>query len=521
LEVSVQAAPGVSLYFSTDGSVPTADSKQIWRGGLTVTNTTILRLAAFKGGRLEHVQTVTYLFPGQVAQQTGAGFPAAWGSTNGNAVVGSYGMAPEIINDLRYRDQIQPALKALPTISVVMDPGDLFDPQRGIYSNPQESGLGWERPASVELIFADGRAGFQVDCGIRIQGGWNRRPEESPKHAFRLVFNKRYGAGQLNYPLFGDTGVREFETLILRAGCNNSWLHWSGEERRRGDYIRDQWMRETLAAMGHLSARGLFVHLYLNGLYWGIYNLVERPSAPFIAANLGGSPKQYDCRNGEHILEGSDTAWKNLMRLIDAGVAEPRHYEVIDSLVDLPEFIDYMLANLYGANADWDRSSNWYAARRRKPAGKFQFYVWDGERTLEGVNDNILDFDDDESPPRLFQRLRQNPQFRTVFAEHVRRDCFGNGALTPEAAAARYRFWSSKLDAAVVAESARWGNYRRDLHQYKTGPYEVYTRDDHWRPEVDRLLREYFPKRTAVLVEQLRAAGLFPAGELNPSSRNQ
>ena len=84
------------------------------------------------------------------------------------------------------------------------------------------------------------------------------------------------------------------------------------------------------------------------------------------------------------------------------------------------------------------------------------------------------------------------------------------GALTPERTAERFRNWAKDLDSAVVAESARWGDYRRDVHQYKTGPYELYTRNDHWRPEMDRLLKEYFPKRTEILLKQFREMGLYP-----------
>src|SRR5690349_9221440 len=94
VEVSVQTQ-GRSLYFSTNGSVPSVDLKSAWTGRLTVAHTTTLRVAAVKDGQIEHAQTATYIFPRQVAQQTGAGFPAAWGTTNGQAVIGSYGMAPE------------------------------------------------------------------------------------------------------------------------------------------------------------------------------------------------------------------------------------------------------------------------------------------------------------------------------------------------------------------------------------------------------------------------------------------
>ncbi|HUR47691.1 MAG TPA: CotH kinase family protein, partial [Candidatus Saccharimonadales bacterium] len=311
------------------------------------------------------------------------------------------------------------------------------------------------------------------------------------------------------FPIFGSGRADEFDTLILRGGCNNTWLHWNGQERKQGDFIRDQWMRESLGAMGHPSARGIFVHLYLNGLYWGLYNLCERPSAPFVAANLGGKPEDYDVRNGDHILQGDDVAWKELMKFVNGGLKEAREFDRVKDLVDLPELIDYLILNFYGANADWDHASNWYAARRRNPPGKFQFFVWDGERTLEGVADNSMAFDDDQSPPRLFQKLRENPEFRRMFSQRAQLHLTSEGALTPHKAAERYRKRVDEINLAIIAESARWGAYRRDVHPYKTGPYELYTRNEHWRPEVDRLLTSYFPRRSAAVLQQFAERGLF------------
>ena len=502
---------GAKIYFTTNGAEPTAGTGSIYSAPIRIATTTVLRAAAFKDGlEPSGTDTQTYLFPGDVLKQTGAGFPPSWGTNEGKAVLADYEMDPEIVNHPAYHDELVPALKSIATMSLVMAPEDLFEAKRGIYANPKESGADWERPASVALIFPDGREGFHINCGVRIQGGWNRRPEESPKHSFRLVFRKKYGPGKLRFPLFGDGGVREFDTLILRGGCNNTWLHWSGEERRRGDFIRDQWMRDTLRAMGHPSARGIFVHLYLNGLYWGLYNSSERPSGPFIAALRGGQPEDYDVRNGSHILEGDDAAWKKLMSLVNAGVTGERAFANVQELIDVPELIDFLIANFYGANADWDRESNWYAARRRNPPGQYQFFIWDGERTLEGIDASSIEFDDDESPPRLFQKLRGNAEFRRMFAGRAQQHLTNAGALTPHNAAERYRKWVKEIESAVVAESARWGDYRRDAHPYRMGPYELYTRNDHWRPEIDRLLKEYFPKRTEVVVKLFREAGLYP-----------
>jgi hypothetical protein len=509
-ELNCDAPKGQQVYFTTNGVAPSPAAGLLWHQPLTVTTTTVLRAASFSAdGQVTSAETRSFIFPADVPRQSGIGSPESWGSTNGNGIRATYALDREVWVDPRYRGLIVPALTNLPTLSIILDPEDLWGPGKGIYSHPQESGAIWERAAAVEFIPNSSVAGFSINCGLRIQGGWNRRPEESPKHSFRLVFHHRYGANRLDYPLFGGSGVHEFETLILRAGCNNTWLHWSGEERRRGDYIRDQWMRETLLAMGHPSARGLFVNLYLNGLYWGIYNLVERPSAPFVAANFGGSPKEYDCRNGNHILQGTDNAWQTLMWLVAGEVDRPETSLKISQMIDLPEFIDYMIANLYGANSDWDSASNWYAARRRQPDGQFRFFVWDGERTLEQADANTLDAGDEGSPPGLFQKLRHSKDFRDLFAARVQLHFADGGALTAQAAGQRYENWARKLDLPIVAESARWGGYRKKIHPYKTGPYELYTRDDHWRPEVDRLLHDFFPRRGSELLRQFQQAGLY------------
>ncbi|HAB19596.1 MAG TPA: hypothetical protein DCE44_24585, partial [Verrucomicrobiales bacterium] len=266
--IITSATPDAEILFTTDGSVPKPGHGTRYVEPIHIRKTTTLRAAAFKENfRPTDVDTHTFIFPRQVVGQTGAGFPATWGEREGEPVVADYAMDPEIAQDPRYRERLDQSLVAIPTLSLVLDPADLFNPATGIYSNPLESGSAWERPASLELILPDGTKGVHVNCGVRIQGGWSRRPEESPKHSFRLEFRERYGAASLNYPLFGHDGPKRLESLVLRAGCNNSWLHWSAEERRRGELLRDEFMRDSYRELGQPSARGGFFHLYLNGLY--------------------------------------------------------------------------------------------------------------------------------------------------------------------------------------------------------------------------------------------------------------
>jgi len=504
--------PGARIFFTTNGSLPSPNRDPLYSSPLRIESSTVVRaIAARDGWAPSEVLTRSFIFPKTVLNQTGTSWPITWGQRDGVPVTADYDMDPEIVNNPAYTKDLLQGLHELPTVSIVANPHDLFDSNTGIYSNPMETGTDWERPASFEIIQPSDAPGVQVPCGIRIQGGWNRRPEECPKHSLRVLFKSEYGEPKLSYPIFGRAHTTEFDTLILRGGCNNSWLHWSGEERIRGDYARDEWMRQTSAAMGQPAARGQFVHVYINGLYWGLYNLTERPSAEFIASRSGGTPNEFDSRNAEKVLSGDNAAWVKLFQILNAGVPPQSNLDDIRPLLDLPNFCDYMLLNFYGANADWDRSSNWYAARRSNPPGPFQFLIWDGERTLEDPRDNRMDFDDDLSPPRIFHKLSGNRTFQSIFQERVRLHCSPGGVLSPEATAHRFTAIANQLQNAIVAESARWGDYRRDVHPYKTGPYLLCARDTHWRPEISRLQRDYFPLRTSILIKQLRQRGLAPS----------
>jgi hypothetical protein len=318
--------------------------------------------------------------------------------------------------------------------------------------------------------------------------------------------------------VFGPGGVQEFDTLILRAGNNNSWLDSNGEGRRRADYIRDEWMRQSMLAMGYPSARGIFVHLYLNGLYWGLYNLCERPSASLLASDQTDPAVGFDARKASKMESGDEVAWDNMMALANSGVSDERSYEEIGQHLDLTELVDYLILNFYAGNSDWDRSANWFAARPRTPGGRFRFLVWDAERTLEDIEADTLDFDDDQSPPRLFHKLSENSAFRRLFAARVQRLLFDDGPLAPGVSAERYQTLANAVAKPLTAEAARWGTYRRDVHQYKTGPYECYTVAGHWQPEADRILTRYFPGRRGILLNQFRERGLFPP--ITPPIRN-
>jgi hypothetical protein len=503
-----------AIYYTTNGALPRPGAAIRYQAPIGIAGTAIVRARAFAGDRaLTEAAARTYLFLEDIPRQTGAGLPDSWGASDGKPLPAHYGMSAGPAGSAASTAAIIEGLRSIPSLSIITEPENLFSPEKGIYVNPTERGAAWERPAAIELLCPDGSVGFRAGCGLRIHGGSSRRPEESPKHSFRLVFKARYGPRRLRFAFFGPGGPDEFERLVLRAGNNDSWLHADGRSRRAACYLRDEWVRASLQAMGHACARGCFVQLYLNGLYWGLYNLCEEAGAGLAARPRGGGTPEFDARKAAKLEAGDSAAWDRMMDLANGGLAEPARYEALCQCLDLPEFIDYLILNFYAGNSDWDRWANWYAARPRIPGGKFRFSVWDAECSLGQVEACTLDQDDDQSPLRLFQKLRENARFRAFFAERARRLLCDGGPLAAGPASQRFGQLARGVEKAIAAEAARWGNYRQAVHRYKTGPFEVYTTADSWRPEIQRLLAEYFPRRPAIVVDQFRERGLFPASQ--------
>jgi hypothetical protein len=507
------ALAGVTIRYTTDATIPTETTGAIYTGPLTVSSNLVLRAIAFRPNNLpSEILTHTFLFADQVLRQPDnpAGFPATWGThptgfPNG-IVPADYGMDPEIVNDPAYSPDMIAALKALPVISIAMKTTDLFDANTGIYANPLDRGPQWERPCSIEFIPLSG-GDFQEDAGIQVQGNAAREPQKQPKHPLRVTFKGDYGSKKLDYKMFPDSPVSSFDTLILRADFNYSWLHWNPAQRQRGQRVRDAWMKDSMRAMGGLASHNRYVHLFINGLYWGIYDPSERPDGSFGEAYLGGEKEDYDVINEGAAVDGTMNAYNAMLGITD--VSTPAQYEAMKQYLDMPQFIDYMLLHFYVAHEDWFRNKNWYAIRPRDGSRGFLYVPWDGEMILGGETLNRVTATD--LPSDLHPRLLANPQYRLDFADRVHRHFFNDGALTPNRNISRWQQRIREIELPIIAESARWGDYRRDVHPYQSPPYELYTREVQWRAELNRLVGNYFPGRTATVLSQLRAAGLYPS----------
>jgi hypothetical protein len=515
---------GATLVYTLDGSTPTPSNGTQALAPVTVSisKTTPVRAMAFKSGYLQtDVDTQTYFFLDDITTQGAfpAGYPTTWKGDGGNgSETADYGMDPEISQSDAYRDLMDDALLSIPTISIVTDKEHFFDPATGIYQNPQQHGGAWERPASVEFIRPDGLVkNLQVNAGIRIQGGHTRLPSKNPKHSFRLSFKSEFGAKSLNYDLFpGDDGATtKFDQLILRGAGNQSWLHhntFKGDNRGRAQYIRDQWAKDAQLAMSGIGLRSMYAHLYLNGIYWGMYNPSERASAGFGESYLGDAKEDYHALNAGEAIDGASarTDYNQMLALANADLADSANYESLKDVLDVAGLTDYMLINQYGGNLDWDHH-NWYAIRNRN-GGKWKFLCWDSEFIFISPTDNVLNLNNGDDPSGIWRKLLANDEYRLLFADKAKEHLTNEGILTPGGALGIWENRKEQMFDAIVAESARWGDYRRDVDPVgPPTPIPLYDRDEEWMDERNRLLNDYFPFRTATVLQQYRSAGYLPA----------
>jgi hypothetical protein len=236
----------------------------------------------------------------------------------------------------------------------------------------------------LELINLADNSGFQIDCGLRVQGSDYQRPRLLPtsKFSFRTYFRGDYGAGRLNYPFFPLASSTSFDQLVIRAGFN--------DQGPPEPFIRDETVRRLSHDMGQVASHGTVMLLFTNGGYAGYYNPTERVHDTFMQSYLGGGP-DWDVITpsfatsaaGPGIVDGDRNEFNDFLNYVwntqnNTTMTNPAIYAEVGRRLDLVNFADYCLLNAYVAMGDWP-ANNWRAARERSPNGIWRFIAWDAE----------------------------------------------------------------------------------------------------------------------------------------------
>ncbi|MHB9006465.1 MAG: lamin tail domain-containing protein [Limisphaerales bacterium] len=442
--------PGATLLYSTDGSEPSL----AYSGAVAVAGTRTVRARLVRPGyRSGRIQTHTFVFLAEVIRAPN--------------------MRTSITQNAAYAPRLGPGLRSLPTVSIVL-PGQ---PEYG------------EKPGSIEVLWPDGQPAAQADCGVsRFGGSW----QEFAKKSFRIKCRSRYGTARLETPLFDgfDRGLPardSFDELEFRSG--------SQDMVDRGFYMAGPFVADTLLDMGAVVPHSRFVHLYLNGAYWGQYDARESFGEHFLADYLGGSPKDYVS------VRGND----NVGDTFTVGTPDPPHVESWERVLslrnsftevrphlDVASLIDFMLMWFYG-----DCESEYRAGGPWGVAGTgFKFWEADADGYLRtsALGQNRTG---NAGPAGLFGALMKeaDADFKMLLADRIHRHFFHGGALMPAANAARLQARMDEIQDSLLLECARWG--------YRT--------PSNWGTAAATIQSQLFPTRTTQLLSDLRAAKMYPA----------
>ncbi|QDU89160.1 CotH protein [Pirellulimonas nuda] len=541
--------PGALIRYTTDGSLPSPTTGTLYGGPVAIADTTTLRAIAYKAGYTPtDVDTQTYLFLDDVLQQSAADVTqpyATWGHDKSDSGSESgynlddesdWGLDPDIVTG--NQQSIKDALQAIPTVSLVMDWDDLFGgtPQPGTFAGtttvaPQPQGIyihgsSSERSASLEYFNpASPTDTFHLDVGVETQGHSSTLRWNSDKLSFQVKFKFPYGPTELNYPVFADAlfgagAASQFDSLILDAMYNYAWHHANPVQRDYARFVTDQVVSDLQnLASGKGAPHGEYVHLYLNGLYWGLYNLHERPDDSFAAEYCGGDKDDYDVvkhanQDVAHEytwVQGGVAAEQRFASLLSAtqsvqdSPASAAAYAAVEQVLDVDQFIDYMIVHYYAGNAaDWSHN-NWYASRDRS-GGLWRFHAWDQEHAFPTADNgdsytqavDLTGKDDFEAPTSIHRNLIGNAEYRQRFADRVQALMQNGGVLTTEAARSVYQARIDEITAPILGESARWGDNRNESDPYTQADFLAVN---------NAVIADFFAGRTQTVLSQFQTAG--------------
>lgn len=310
----------------------------------------------------------------------------------------------------------------LPVISLVSDPLNLFDENYGIYSmGPNAQSVypyyganfwqDWERPVNIQMFEADGSNAFQVDAGVKIFGNYSRG---HPQKSLAIYCRDQYGDSNMDYQIFPDKNIFSFKNIVLR-NSGNDW-EWS--------MMRDGLMTSALKDTGLDRQAYRPATVFINGEYWGIHNIREKINEHFIKANHGTDTDNLDLlENNAVVIHGDNDNYVSLLNfLADNDLNIPANYEFVCSQMDMENYQNYLVAELFYANKDWP-GRNIKFWRQQNPPGKWKWIIFDldfGLGLVANADFDMLNFALEPNGPSypnppwstfLFRRLVTNDQF--------------------------------------------------------------------------------------------------------------
>ena len=474
--VAITAGEGETIRYTTDCTTPNASS-EVYSGELSISKNSVIRAAAFRDGYLSgDVATATYLFRSDGVNH------------------------------------------ALPVVTLVTDPdnlwnsktgiyatGDQFDPDAASYADTLKSATYyqakfateeqvdtiWEKPAAFSLFDDNGKQVFTQNVGIRIAGSFGRGRAQK---GFNVIARKEYGKGSMEYPFFENRPYTEYKAVVLRAGA---------QDQNRSK-IRDE------LASGLLEGTDINILyqayrptvLYLNGEYWGVYFMKEKRNRFFVAQHEN-TENNVDLAIGKGFKQrsyGDNSDWVSLYEYATShDLSSADAYNYVAERMDVDSFRDYMIAEIYNGNTD-TYNFQYY----RLKGGKWKFIFYDFCWGFQSPGHETLAFRMGKTPSdvcsaKLFAAMLQNKGWRDSFCRR-----FGellNTAFAPERVSALIEELYGYVEPEIKREREK---FNKDTFMGVKQPNTNLGTYEGFQSEISKL-KEFAQKRPEEIKRQLQS----------------
>lgn len=309
LTVSLSAQEGMTIRYTLDSSLPD-ETSPVFDGPVTIDKTTVLRAVALSEDAMpSYPETQTYLFG---------------------------------------------ADHTVRVISLVSDPDGLFSEEKGIMAMgpdalPTDPYTGanfwnnWERAAHVEIFETDGSTLVSQGCALSLHGTNSRK---RPQKAFCLTARTSYDEdNRFRAPLFSERDYTDYQSFVLRSGGQD-------DEMTR---IHDSVITQLAADTETLYQESELCVVYLNGEYWGQYDMREKINRFSISQyeNWDADDAISIVKGSYNILRGSNKHYDALLEwLTGHPEASDEDIAYVETQVDLDNYLDYIALMVYSGNQD-------------------------------------------------------------------------------------------------------------------------------------------------------------------------
>ena len=292
-----------------------------------------------------------------------------------------------------------------------------------------------EKIINTEIFETDGKCVFRSPTGFRIFGGMSRL---FPQKSLVLVTRGDYGEKRIKHKIFGKKQPAKYKFLVLR----NSGSDWGKS------HFRDAFMTDLVSHWDMEMQASRPSHVYINGKYWGIYHIREKVNRYFLESHWGNDKDSLDLI--EHRLtrkRGSKKHYQQMLEFLENNdLSQPENYAYIQTQMDVDNFMDYEIAQIYYDNVDAGGNIKYW--RPQKEDGRWRWILYDtdwgfGLHERTAYKHNSLEFHTEPEGPAwpnppwstfILRKLLENEAFHQEFvnrfADHMNYSFMPKRALT-------------------------------------------------------------------------------------------